>query len=104
MEPGINIGHINDIPSLGSRIVQTEQGELAIFRTKDDLVFAIANSCPHKNGPLSEGIVSGHTVTCPLHNLHLNLENGQAISPDEGCVEHFAVQIDESGQLFLANR
>jgi len=101
MENRIHIGHRNDIPRLGSRVVQTEQGEIALFRTADDAVFAVANRCPHKNGPLSEGIVHGHTVTCPLHNLRLNLENGQAVAPDEGCVEQFTVHVDAKGQLFL---
>ncbi len=97
----INIGHINDIPSQGARVVQTEQGDIAIFRTTDDSVFAVANRCPHKGGPLADGIVSGHTVTCPLHNWRINLEDGQAIAPDEGWVECFTVQVDAEGQLFL---
>ena len=102
MENRLHIGHRNDIPRLGSRVIQTPQGEIAIFRTTDDAVFAVANRCPHKKGPLSEGIVHGHTVTCPLHNLRLNLETGKAIAPDEGCVEQFAVEVDDNEQLFLA--
>ncbi|RKZ53770.1 MAG: nitrite reductase (NAD(P)H) small subunit [Candidatus Parabeggiatoa sp. nov. 3] len=101
MENRHHIGHLKDIPRLGSRVISTEQGEIAVFRTTDDNVFAVSNRCPHKNGPLSEGIVHGHTVTCPLHNLRLNLENGQAIAPDEGCVERFTVHVDASGELFL---
>jgi nitrite reductase (NADH) small subunit len=101
MENGIQIGHLNDIPSLGARVVQTEQGDIAIFRAADDTVFAVANRCPHKGGPLSDGIMSGHTVTCPLHNLRMNLEDGQAIAPDEGCTERFTVHVDAKGRLFL---
>jgi nitrite reductase (NADH) small subunit len=101
MENDIHIGHINDIPRLGSRVVQTEQGSIAIFRTADDSVFALADRCPHKGGPLSQGIVYGHTVTCPLHNLCLNLEDGQAIAPDKGCVKRFVVHVNVDGQLFL---
>ena len=97
----INIGTINDIPKLGARVVQSKQGEIAVFRTADDAVFAISDSCPHKNGPLSQGIVSGHTVTCPLHNWRINLETGEAIAPDEGCTGRFTVQVEADGQLFL---
>jgi nitrite reductase (NADH) small subunit len=101
MSNRIHIGHLNDIPSLGARVVQTEQGNIAVFRTADDAVFALVDRCPHKSGPLSQGIVHGHTVTCPLHNLRINLEDGQAVAPDEGCTGRFAVHVDADGQLFL---
>lgn len=101
MSNQINIGSINDIPSLGARVVQTSLGEIAVFRTADDMVFALANRCPHKGGPLSEGIVSGQTVTCPLHNWRINLNDGQAVAPDEGCTNSFVVHVDAEGQLFL---
>ncbi len=101
MENRINIGTINDIPKLGSRVVQSTQGDIAVFRTTDDAVFAVSDSCPHKKGPLSQGIVSGHTVTCPLHNWRVNLEDGQVIAPDEGCTGHFTVHVEADGQLFL---
>ncbi len=101
MSNRINIGLLNDIPRLGARVVQTEQGNIAVFRTADDAVFALTDRCPHKGGPLSQGIVSGKTVTCPMHNWRINLEDGQAITPDEGCTGRFAVQVDAEGQLFL---
>ncbi len=97
----MNIGNLNDIPVLGSRVVQTERGEIAIFRASDDAVFAIANSCPHKEGPLADGIIHGHAVTCPLHNWQINLENGQVIAPDEGCAESFKIVVDTDGNLLL---
>ncbi|MFK5969150.1 MAG: nitrite reductase small subunit NirD [Candidatus Marithrix sp.] len=97
----MNIGKLNDIPVLGSRVVQTERGEIAIFRTSDDAVFAIENSCPHKEGPLADGIIHGHKVTCPLHNWQINLENGEAIAPDQGCAESFKIEVDPDGNLLL---
>ncbi len=97
----INIGTINDIPKLGARVVQSTQGDIAVFRTADDAVFAVSDSCPHKKGPLSQGIVYGHTVTCPLHNWRVNLEDGQALAPDEGCTGRFTVHVEADGQLFL---
>ncbi|HHB92248.1 MAG TPA: nitrite reductase small subunit NirD [Thioploca sp.] len=97
----MNIGKLNDIPVLGSRVVQTERGEIAIFRTSDDAIFAIANNCPHKEGPLADGIIHGHKVTCPLHNWQINLENGEAIAPDQGCAESFKIEVDTDGNLLL---
>ncbi len=97
----MNIGNIKDIPRLGARVVKTEQGDIAIFRTSDDKVFALADKCPHKNGPLSQGIVHGHTVTCPLHNWRINLADGEAVAPDEGCAGHFKVDVDAEGELVL---
>ena len=94
-ENWIEIGKLDEIPSLGSRVVKTEKkGEIALFRTADDQVFAIANSCPHKQGPLSEGMVHGHRVTCPLHNWVLELENGEAVAPDVGCAPTYPVRLD----------
>lgn len=94
-ENWIEIGKLDDIPVLGSRVIKTEKnGEIAIFRTTDDQVFAIANSCPHKKGPLSDGIVHGHRVTCPLHNWVLELENGKVVAPDVGCAPTYPVRLD----------
>jgi nitrite reductase (NADH) small subunit len=71
------IGALDDIPRLGSRVVQTPHGDVAVFRTADDQVFALRDRCPHKGGPLSQGIVHGHRITCPLHNWVLELESGR---------------------------
>ena len=76
---------LEDIPKLGSRVVRSEtKGEIAVFRTEDDRVFALHNSCPHKGGPLSQGIVYGDKVACPLHSWKISLVSGDAEEPDEG--------------------
>ena len=93
-ENWIEIGKLEEIPQLGSRIVRTPQGEIALFRASDDKVFALANACPHKKGPLSEGIVHGHRVTCPLHNWVIELENGEAVAPDVGCAPTYPVRME----------
>jgi nitrite reductase (NADH) small subunit len=80
-----DIGTLADIPKLGARIVTTIAGDIAVFRTADDEVFALYDRCPHKNGPLSQGIVHGRSVTCPLHGWVLALETGEAKAPDTGC-------------------
>lgn len=97
----IAIGSIDDIPLRGARCVDTPQGRIAVFRTADDQVFAIEDHCPHKGGPLSQGIVHGTAVTCPLHNWVISLETGQAQGADEGSVRTIPVRI-EGGKLQIA--
>ncbi len=89
------IGSLNDIPPLGSRILETEQGPIAIFRAVDDRIFAVHDRCPHKQGPLSQGIVHGCKVTCPLHNWVIDLESGEAMAPDQGQAQTFAVKVEQ---------
>lgn len=89
----IEVGDIDQIPRLGARIIAREGGDIAVFRNAEDEVFALLNRCPHKGGPLSEGIVYGRTVACPLHNWCLDLHSGQAQAPDEGCAPRFPVRI-----------
>ena len=88
------ICHIADIPVLGSRRVTRPQGAaVAIFRTSTDRVFALLDRCPHKGGPLSQGIVFGESVACPLHNWTIGLCDGVAAAPDVGCTPRFSVQV-----------
>jgi nitrite reductase (NADH) small subunit len=101
MSNWIHIGHIDDIPPLGARVVKTGQGKIAIFRNKQDEIFALDDKCPHKGGPLSEGIVSGRTVTCPLHNWRMQLDNGIAVAPDEGCTHTYPVKL-EGEAIYIA--
>ncbi|NYT84567.1 nitrite reductase small subunit NirD [Pollutimonas harenae] len=94
--------HIEDIPKLGSRVVHHSGCEpIAVFRASDDHVFAVIDRCPHKGGPLSAGLVHGHNVTCPLHGWNINLEDGQALAPDQGCAHKLEVRI-HAGQVLLA--
>ncbi|AVO42089.1 nitrite reductase small subunit NirD [Simplicispira suum] len=95
------ICRVDDIPRLGARRVGRAQGlDVAIFRGADDQVFALLDRCPHKGGPLSQGIVFGTSVACPLHNWTIGLCTGQAAAPDEGCTPKFAVKVD-NGEVFL---
>ncbi|HFQ91600.1 MAG TPA: nitrite reductase small subunit NirD [Chromatiales bacterium] len=96
----IEVGRLEDIPRLGARVVRTEAGDVAVFRTAEDEVFALRDQCPHKKGPLSQGIIHGKRVTCPLHNWVIELENGQAVAPDEGCTGVYPVRI-EAGKVLL---
>ncbi len=95
------ICRIDDIPVLGARRVTRTMGpEVAVFRAADDQVFALLDRCPHKGGPLSQGIVFGHSVACPLHNWTIQLASGEAQAPDHGCTARFAVRVD-GGEVFL---
>ncbi len=99
----IEIGALADIPRQGARVVRTTKGDIAVFRTLDDEVFALRDRCPHKGGPLSQGIVHGKRVACPLHDWKIHLDSGGAVAPDEGCVPTFPVRIEDGNvQLCLA--
>jgi len=91
----IDIGELADIPVRGARVVTTSRGDIAVFRAADGTVFAVDDKCPHKGGPLSQGIVHGHSVTCPLHNWVIDLETGEARGADEGCTRMIPVRIAE---------
>lgn len=88
------VGQLDDIPLRGSRRVQHGEKVIALFRTIDNVVFALADSCPHQNGPLSEGIVHDGCVTCPLHNWVISLETGKAQGADEGSTPTYPVKVD----------
>lgn len=94
------IGTLDDIPPLGARVVRTPVGCVAVFRAADDNVYAIEDRCPHRGGPLSQGIVHGTSVTCPLHNMVISLENGAAQGADNGSVRTFPIRVDD-GVLYL---
>ncbi|MBS0447083.1 MAG: nitrite reductase small subunit NirD [Proteobacteria bacterium] len=87
---------VEDIPKLGARRVRrAEGGDIAVFRTAEDRVFALLDRCPHQGGPLSQGIVFGDSVACPLHNWTIGLKDGCARAPDAGCVQRFSVKVED---------
>jgi nitrite reductase (NADH) small subunit len=101
MEQWIDICSVDDLPVLGSRVVERKVGgNIAIFRNQADRIFALLDRCPHKGGPLSQGIVFGERVACPLHNWSIGLVDGTAALPDEGCTTTFAVKV-EGGRVYL---
>lgn len=101
MSEWIEIGALNAIPRRGARCINTSEGKIAVFRTQDDKVYAMENRCPHRCGPLSEGIVHGASVTCPLHNWIFDLATGRALGADEGGVRTYTVQVLD-GRIFIA--
>jgi nitrite reductase (NADH) small subunit len=99
-EHWIEIGGIDDIPRQGARVVKTAAGDIAIFRTLHDEVFALRDKCPHKGGPLSQGIVTGNKVACPLHDWKIALDTGIAQAPDVGCAARYPIKMN-NGQVSL---
>ena len=93
MSDWIDICGLDDVPPLGSRILETGDITIAIFRTSTNEIFAIEDKCPHKGGPLSQGIVHGQRVTCPLHNRVFDLREGKALAPDRGCLKRFKAYV-----------
>lgn len=101
MSEWIEIGTLSAIPRRGARCINTPEGKIAVFRTQDDSIYAIDNRCPHRGGPLNEGIVHGASVTCPLHNWVFDLATGKALGADEGQVRTYTVQVMD-GRIFIA--
>jgi nitrite reductase [NAD(P)H] small subunit len=95
-----DIGKVSDVPVRGSRLIQVAGGAVAVFRASDDHIFAIDDSCPHLGGPLSQGIVHDHRVTCPLHNLVIDLASGEGQGRDGGCVKTYPVNVQD-GRILL---
>lgn len=90
----VDIGAIADVPPQGARVLRTQNGCVAIFRTTSGEVYALDDRCPHKGGPLSQGIVHGAAVTCPLHNWVIALDSGRAQGADVGRVRTYPVKVD----------
>lgn len=101
MSDWVDIGAVADIPRRGARCVNAPGGKIAVFRTMEDEVYAIEDQCPHKKGPLAQGIVHGAFVTCPLHNWVFSLENGEAQGADEGQVKTFPLKVEE-GRILMS--
>ena len=96
MKKWYKITTLEEIPFMGSRVVEIGDLQIAIFKTKDDSIFAVNNTCPHKKGKLSEGLVHETQVTCPLHNWEIDLKSGEALGNDKGCTEIFETKIEDN--------
>lgn len=101
MNDWIKVCKLDDIPAQGARRVELGGGRAALFRTREGEVFALADRCPHKGGPLSQGMVCGTRVTCPLHGWSVELASGEAVAPDQGRARTLPVRVDEAGDVWL---
>ena len=91
----VRMARCEDIPLREGRSIRAGEGEIAIFNLGDRFL-AVSNRCPHRGGPLSEGIVSGGMVVCPLHAWKVGLETGEVARPANtlACVETFRVRVE----------
>ncbi|MCM3748640.1 nitrite reductase small subunit NirD [Paenibacillus pasadenensis] len=96
-----HVGHTGQIDPLGSRTVTVEKEEVALFKLSSGEIAAVENRCPHKGGKLSEGMVCGSSVHCPLHDWKIDLRSGRAAAPDEGSVKVYQAQVDKDGRIIL---
>lgn len=101
MNQWLEVCDVADIPRLGARVVKTPYMKIAVFRTAQDEIFALEDRCPHKDGPLSQGIVHGRSVACPLHNQVFHLDSGMGADPDDGCARTIPVKLAD-GRVFIA--
>ena len=99
----LDVGALGEIPVRGARTIKmgADGEEVALFRTAANKVYALVNRCPHKHGPLSQGIVHGDAVACPLHNWRISLSTGEALGEDKGCVPTIPVKID-AGRVLIS--
>lgn len=97
----IAAGKVDDIPRSGARPLNTGNGVIALFRTHDDRIFATANKCPHRGGPLAQGMIYGQRVQCAMHGWNVDLASGQAVAPDQGCVDTYPVKV-EDGRIWVS--
>ena len=95
------VAHEDDIEARSARTVRYAGVRIALFRGASGKVYALEDRCPHKNGPLSEGIVHGERVTCPLHAWVLELRSGEATGADHGCARSYPVQVID-GVIYLS--
>jgi nitrite reductase (NADH) small subunit len=96
----LDIGALDDIPLRGARVVKTPRGCIAVFRTAESVAYALEDRCPHRAGPLSQGIVHATSVTCPLHNWVISLETGEAQGADKGQVATIPLKV-EKGRILI---
>lgn len=96
----VRVGQLNEVPRQGARCITVGNLRIGVFRTIDDEVYALEDKCPHRNGPLSQGIVHDSCVTCPLHNWVISLASGEAQGADEGATRTFRIRLEE-GAIML---
>ncbi|PJA32227.1 MAG: nitrite reductase (NAD(P)H) small subunit [Zetaproteobacteria bacterium CG_4_9_14_3_um_filter_53_7] len=96
-----SICKVHEIPRSGGRTIKAGERSVALFRLSNDSIRAIENRCPHKGGPLADGVISGGDILCPLHNWRVDLETGDVAAPESGCVTVFPVRVEDDGQILL---
>lgn len=100
MESELDLGQLSSIPPGEGRNVEAFGLKIAVFHTRAGAVFAVQAECPHRGGPLADGLVGGTTLICPLHAWKFDLATGNALFGDCG-IKTFPVRVDESGRILI---
>jgi len=95
------LGPLSTIPPGEGRNFDVLGEKIAVFRTRTDQVFAVQAACPHRGGPLADGLLGGSTLICPLHGWKFDVSTGAALFGDCG-LKTYPVEVDESGQIVLS--
>jgi len=96
----IDLGPVVAIPPGEGRTIEAQGRKIAVFHTRAGGVFAVQAECPHRGGPLADGLVGGTTLICPLHSWKFDLATGAALFGDCG-LKTYPVRVDETGRIFL---
>lgn len=96
----VDAGPTDAIPAPGARQLRTSEGNIALVKTSAGEFHAVQDACPHRGGPLSQGMVYGDRVQCPMHGFNIDLKTGQAIAPDHGCTRTYPVRV-ENGRIMV---
>lgn len=94
------VGPLTSIPPGEGRNFEIGGQKIAVFRNRSDQVFAVQAACPHKGGPLADGLLGGLTLVCPLHAWKFELTTGAAIVGECG-LKTFGVRVDEKDRIVL---
>lgn len=97
----IALANVDDIPLREGRPVTIDGREIAVFNLGDRFA-AVENRCPHRGGPLADGIVIASAIVCPLHNWRIGLEDGNVVKPqhEPACVATWPARV-ESGRVLI---
>jgi nitrite reductase (NADH) small subunit len=96
----ITLGPIQAIPEGEGRTFEVGSRQIAVFRAREGGVFATQARCPHRGGPLADGLLGAGTLICPLHSLKFDLRTGLSQS-GECSLQTYAVRIDANGQVVV---
>jgi len=97
----VTLAPLEAIPPGEGRICSVSGEEVAVFRTRAGVVFACQAACPHKGGPLADGLVGGTTLICPLHGWKFDLTTGAALTGECG-VKTFSVRVNDDNWIVLS--
>ena len=98
----ILIGNADQIPKGEGRTFELNGLHIAVFHTSSGEVFATQSNCPHRGGPLADGLIGGSTVICPLHDRSFDLRTGRNLSGDCTDIRTYAIILRQDGGIILS--